>query len=78
MPNNTRNKFIVHTIKCSGPGCERSEEQPLDWFVASASAVVFICRSLRRSNSLLPAEHPVCGHECAHRLFEKFLLATVA
>jgi hypothetical protein len=65
------NPFAVTTVRCSGPNCESVRKEVNHWFVVTVGES-FICRPFDAFN-LRPIDKPVCGQQCAQRLFEKYL-----
>lgn len=71
-----RNSNIVSTIKCAGPGCQKTRAAADPWFVTVIARDVFTCRRFAPSRPLRRFEQPVCGQACAVRLFDGYLSGT--
>jgi hypothetical protein len=73
MAAETRNPFVVATLKCAAPGCSKLRKQANHWFLTSEEQDTFACRPYSLGDELSVADMPVCGQACAQRLFERFL-----
>ena len=78
------NPHEVKTVKCAHCGKVRQETN--HWFISAVEGGRFRCRPLAplvlvgasgkipgEGHSLKQSEQPVCGHQCAQKLFERYL-----
>lgn len=66
------NPFAVTTVKCAGPGCDAVRRDVNHWFTTAVIKGGFYCfpfDAVLLNNS----DKPVCGQQCAQKLFEQFL-----
>jgi hypothetical protein len=80
-----RNLYLIKTVRCAH--CGQSTEEANHWFVLTVRSGKFRCRPLASKATvispvpssriaalrLLRSEEPVCGQQCAQKLFERYL-----
>lgn len=74
------NQYSVSTVRCSGPKCEQVKRLTNHWWIVRVGlsdritcAPAFVSYAYRPDEELLDDERPVCGQQCAQRLYERFL-----
>jgi endogenous inhibitor of DNA gyrase (YacG/DUF329 family) len=79
------NSHMIKTVKCAH--CGKTREQANHWFVLAVVSGKFRCRPLASSvpaanqtpscgtpgPRLKESDEPVCGQQCAQKLFERYL-----
>jgi hypothetical protein len=66
------NPHLVTAAHCAGPNCLNVRREANHWFVVEVKDGRFSCWPFDKI-CLLEHMKPVCGRECAQRLFEQFL-----
>ena len=67
----TVSEFKVSTVRCAGPHCDAVRGEVNRWFIVGFVEGVFCCRAF--DGEMRPEDLPVCGQQCAQRLFEQWL-----
>jgi hypothetical protein len=73
------NPYLTEAIHCAGPGCDRVRGEVNRWFVtgltedAQTGEESFYCRPFNASFPIGEEEQPVCGQQCAQKIFEQWL-----
>ncbi len=67
----TDNLYVRNVVHCAGPGCEQIRRETNHWLLIGFVDGVFCCRAF--DGEMRPEDLPVCGQQCAQRLFEQWL-----
>ena len=65
------NAYVRNVTRCAGPGCEQVRTASNHWFLIGFVDGVFCCRTFE--GEMRPEDLPVCGQQCAQRIFEQWL-----
>lgn len=66
------NPFSVTTVRCAGPGCDAVRRDVNHWFVTAEIKGGFHCFPFDYV-MLNNSDKPVCGQQCAQKVFEQWL-----
>jgi hypothetical protein len=72
------NPFTAPVIRCAFPNCEHIRKEANHWFVVTTTDFgppkeAFVCFSYMAEIELDDDEFPVCGQQCAQKMFERYL-----
>ncbi len=67
----TDNAYIRNVVHCAGPNCSAIRKDVNHWFLVGFVHGAFHCRAF--DDVMEPEDLPVCGQQCAQRLFEQWL-----
>ncbi len=67
----TDNAYVRNVVHCAGPNCDAVRKDVNHWFLVGFVDGVFCCRAF--DDVMRPEDLPVCGQQCAQRLFEQWL-----
>jgi hypothetical protein len=71
----------VKTVRCLAPGCDKQKGTVNHWYVVWMSmshqhekmVQIFCCQQFDPLTPLHTGQFPVCGQECAAKMFSKYL-----
>jgi hypothetical protein len=68
----TDNAYVRNVVHCAGPNCDAVRKDVNHWFLVGFVDGTFCCRAFD-GVVMFPEDLPVCGQQCAQRLFEQWL-----
>ena len=67
------NPYTGPATRCAGPNCDQMRKDTNHWFVTLVADGAFGCWPFDPKIPIQADEKPVCGQQCAQKLFEQYL-----